>query len=812
MSSVPTSAWLESAFDDLRQAARSFGRSPLFTTLVVATLTIGIGASTAVFSVVDRLLFRGLPYAGPDRLVSWGITGPVDENEFMLGSSYARWRPHLNPFDSVISLSPWLEGDLGDLNPVRVRCIPVEANFLATFGLKVAAGRDFTRDDDRPHAPRVALVSYVLWTSRFGANPSLLDHAVTLDDQPTRIVGVLPKDFELPTLGHADILIPQQLDVNAELRGNMRFLRAFGRLKNGVSIQQSRQQLQPLFQTTLQTEVPPPLRKEVHLTVRSLRDRQFSNVRLASWLLFGAVLALLLIACANVANLLLARSAARQRELAMRAALGATRARLVRHALTESFVLASAGAIAGCLFARVLLRLLVARAPEGLLHLDKAAIDGRVLLFTAALSFLAAMLFGLAPALERPRAESLTGSRVIGGRRPLLRHLLVSVQIAISLVLLTGASLFLRSFLALQNQPLGLQPARTLTASFELSHHAYQTPEKLTHFYNQLETNLAQIPGVAAFALSDSVPPGGWIHSRPLSNMSVIGRPPLPSAGGTVFFRYVSSDYFRLLHIPILQGRSLNETDRAKSQNSIVLSAKLARRIFGNSNPLGAQLVLSPQTPPLAVVGIAGEVKNNGLENPAAPEYYVARKLSLDPGMGSRGVALIQSAVSPETLAKWIRAQVASLDPRLTLVIETFKNRLDQQADRPRFVTLLTGLFAAFGLVLASVGLGGVMAFLVNQQTREIGVRMAVGATPANIIALIMRHAAVWTAGGIVIGLGASLALTHVAQALLFEISPYDPLSLLVAVAILSLAALLAALWPSHRASRIDPAISLRIE
>ncbi len=394
----------------------------------------------------------------------------------------------------------------------------------------------------------------------------------------------------------------------------------------------------------------------------------------------------------------------------------------------------------------------------------------------------------------------------------MLRHLLVATQIAVSLVLLTAASLFIRSFLALQHQALGLQPAHTVTASFELSHHTYQTPEKLTSFYNQLETKLAQIPGVTAFALSDSVPPGGWIHSRPFSNLAVLGRPPLSSAGGTVLFRYVSPDYFRVLRIPILQGRALNNADRTRSQNSIVLSATLARRIFGTQNPLGQHIFLDPSDPPLTIVGVAADVKNNGLANPPEPEYYKSRKRTADPGMGSRAVALIQSAVSTRALAPWIRAEVASLDPRLSVTIETLRQRVDQQADRPRFITVLIGLFAVLGLVLAAVGLYGVMAFLVNERTREIGVRMAVGATPGNIAKLIVKHAATWTIGGMALGLCPSFALTRLARSLLFQISPNDPLSLFVAALVLASAAFLATIWPSRRAAKVDPAVLLRAE
>lgn len=797
---------------DLRYTLRGFRRSPLFTAVVLLTLAIGIGATTAVFSVVDRLLFRSLPYGDPDRLVSFGITGPIDENEFLLGESYVRWSPHMTPFQAATSLSPWVEGDLGDQNPKRVRCIPVQANFLSTFGLHVAAGHDFTPDDDRPHAPRVALISFGLWKSRFGGSSTFLGQTVTLDDQPTRLIGVLPSDFELPTLGRADVLIPQQLDATAELRGATRFLRTFARLKPGISVAEARQQLQPLFRTTLNTEVPPPLRPEVHLMVRSLRDRQVSDVRLASWLLFGAVLALLLIACANAANLLLARLLARQREWAMRAALGAGRSRLIRQVLTESLVLTLTAAVAGCLFAWLLVRMLLALAPEGLLHLHEAGIDGRVLGFTLVVSMAAALLFGSAPALDAPRSETLTGWHATTGDRRLLRHLLVTVQIAISLFLLTIASLFIRSFLTLQHQALGLQPARIVAASFELSHHTYQTPEKLTNFYNQLEAKLAQIPGVTTLALSDSIPPGGWSHSRPFSNMAIVGKPPLASAGGMVVFRYVTPNYFRLLHVPILQGRSFGDADRSASQNSIVLSSNLARRLFGRTNALVQSIKLGPQGAPLTVIGVVGDVKNNGLENPPEPEYYVVRKRTPDPGMGSRCVALFESSVAMSALAPWIRTQVASLDPRLAVTIETLRQRVDEQADRPRFITVLVGLFAVLGVVLAAVGLYGVMAFLVNQQMREIGVRIAIGATPGNIAALIIKHAAEWTAGGMALGLCASFVLTRLARSLLFHVSPHDPLSLVLAGLVLAAAAFLATIWPSRRAAKVDPAVLLRAE
>ncbi len=806
--------WTETVLQDIQFALRGFRHSPLFTAIAVLTLAIGIGATTAVFSVVDRLLFRSLPYPDADRLVSFGITGPIDDNEFMLGSGYVDWRSRLPPFKAVTSMSPWLDSDLGDRQPMRVRCTPVEANFLSTLRVRPMLGHDFTRRDDLPNAPRVALISYGLWKSRFGANPAALNQTVNLDDQPTRIIGVLPKTFELPTLGAADVLLAQQLNETEQRRGTGRFLRTFARLKDVISLAQAREELQPFFRAT-QASVPPSLRKEVHLMVRSLRDRQFYDVRLASWMLFGAVIALLLIACANVANLLLARAAGRQRELAMRAALGARRSRLMRQTLTESLLLALCGGLAGGAFAWMLLRMLVAVGAESLLSLNQTTLDPRVLLFALATCILSAILFGLIPALERPKPEALTGWHAVGPARGLLRHLLIASQIAISLILLTGASLFVRSLWKLERQSVGLDPSRTVTASFELNHHRYSTPEKLTSIYNRLEAKLEQIPGVTAFALSDSIPPGGWVHSRPFSNMAIVGQPPLPSEGGMVDFRQITPDYFRVLQIRILAGRAFNEQDRTASQNSVILSAKLARRMFGNNNPLGQRIILSAGSSPLAVVGIVADVKNNGLTNAADPEYYRVRKLAPDQGdmlLGYRGVALFRGSLSTAALASWIRAEVADVDPSLPVTIETMQDRLHEQSERPRFLTVLVSLFAVFGVSLAAIGLYGVMAFLVGQQTREIGVRVAIGATPRDVVFLILKHAATWTAAGTAAGLAGSFALTRLARGLLFEISPADPISLSVAVAVLALPALIACWQPSYRAAKIDPAVSLRYE
>src|SRR6202167_1967804 len=399
---------------DLRYAARGFVRSPTFTLAALFAIALGTGAGTAVFSVVDRILFRSLPYPQADRLVSVGFVAPIIPQEFMLGADYVEWRARQQPFESIASWSGINDCDLTGANPVRLACAQVEASFLPTLGVQPMAGRNFTRDEDRPNAPPVALLSYGLWQSRFGGDRNVVGKTFPLEGQSATILGVLPPDFEMPTLEHADVLAPQALDEAQQHRPNTgRPLWSIARLKSGVTPAQPAAALQPLFQESLQY-VPGPFRKEVSLRVRALRDRQIHDARLASWILLGAVLAVLLIACANVANLLLARAATRQRELAVRLALGANRRRLVRQTLTESLLLAVAGGVAGCLLAAALLRIFVAIPPEGIPRLQQATVDWRVLLFTLAVSLTCGIVFGLAPALEHPRPETLAGWRSLG--------------------------------------------------------------------------------------------------------------------------------------------------------------------------------------------------------------------------------------------------------------------------------------------------------------------------------------------------------------------------------------------------------------
>jgi putative ABC transport system permease protein len=802
--------------NDLRYALRGFRRNPIFTLTAVFAIVLGIGATTAVFSVVDRILFRRLPYPDDARLVSVGIVAPsLDSNEFLFADSLVRWRRNQTPFAGIASFNFIVDCDLTERNPARLRCARVDSSFLPTFGIQPLAGRNFTREEDLPNAPKVALLFYGFWRSRMGGDTGAIGKSISIDGQTTTIVGVLPRDFELFNLSHADLLVPEALNEAAEHSGQA--FRVFARLKPGVTLQQATARMQPLFARDL-LDAAPEFRRELKLVIRPLRDRQIQNARLASWVLLGGVIAVLLIACANVANLLLARSAMRRRELAVRAAIGAGRARLVRQAITESLLLAFLGAAGGCLFAWGLLRVFIAIAPGGIPRLEQATLDARVLLFALAACLLAGVLFGLAPAFESPRVEALVGGRAIGSPRGIFRQMLVAAQIAVSLLLLTGASLLLRSLWKLESVPLGVDTDNVLTAHFVLGR-GYARDARQLGFFEELEARLKRLPGAAAVAISDSIPPSGGTLGRPFSDIGVEGRPPLAErAGGMVAWRYVTPGYFAALGIPILRGRPFREEDRQPAGYAVILSETLARRLFPFDDPLGKHVLKTARGQWFAVVGIAGDVRNVGPARAADPEYYVVRKhvpdetfQNEDDGWHSASV-VIRSPLNSRAMAVWLRAEFAAMDATLPVEVETMRQRVGELAERPRFNAMLLTLFAAMGMLLAGIGLYGVLGFLVTLRTQEIGVRMALGATPAGITMLLLGQAAVWALAGAGLGLSGSLFAMRVLRSLLFEVPERDPWALIAAPVLLLLVALIAAWIPSRRAARVDPMQALRQE
>jgi predicted permease len=817
--------WLDTVAQDVRYALRGFRRNAAFTITVIATLALGIGATTAVFSVVDRILFRSLPYAHDDRLVSIGLSQSLEKQEFMLGGFFFEWRDNQKPFEAVAAQGTMLHAcDLVEANPAQLNCIHVQAGFLPLLGISPILGRNFLPEEDQPNSPRVALISYGLWQDRYNRDAGILSRQIDVDGSPARVIGVLPKGFELPTLQAPDVMLPMALNEGLERKANPGTpMRAFARLKPGISIEQAKAEMDPLFVHTRDLLIPPQIRKDFHLSIRSLRDRETQDVHLMAWILLAAVLAVLLIACANVASLMMARGEARERELAVRFALGASRGRLIRQTLTEAVLLSFAGATAGIALAEGLLRVFLAMAPTGIPFLSKASLDLRIVLFTVILSLVCGALFGLLPALQTPRAVALAARTAKSRRRAVLRQSLVVGQIAMSMVLLSGAALLIRSFANMERQSLGIETQGVLTARIALPGFRYTTAQKKMEFYLQTEAALRRLPGIRAVSFSDSVPPGGWHDARRYSELAVAGKPrPEQGIGGSVISRGVTPDYFQALNIPIIRGRNFSEADRNGTEPLVVLSRLLAARLFPGEDPIGKRMQTGHDGPWSTIVGVAENARNGGLTEQDVPEVYILRRSVVQDwgeraqvGEGISGAApvmIVDAALPPAAVAPWVRSQIAGIDSTVPVKIETLTEQVNRLADRPRFETALVGFFAFCGLLMALIGLYGVIAFVAAQRTQEIGVRMALGATRVDILRLIAGEGVRLIVLGGALGLAVALAAARLLKSLLFNVGTHDPAIYGAVLAVLALVALAATLIPARAAMRVEPVAALRCE
>ncbi len=814
-------SWLyETILQDVRFALRGFRRNPAFTLTVIATLALGIGATTAVFSVVDRILFRSLPYADDDRLVSVGLVQSLEKQEFMLGGFFYEWRDNQQPFSSLTFEQGTHDCNLTDVHPVHLQCGSISQNFLPTLGIAPVLGRNFLAEEDQPHGPAVAMISDGLWLSRFNRDPGILNKNISLDEHSVRIVGVLPRTFEMPRLQPVDIVLPAQMDVAAQHTLNSGIglpMWAFARLKPGIGIDRARLQMQPLFLHTQQW-IPAEIRNDFHLQVRSVRDRQMQDAYRAAWFLLGGVFAVLLIACANVASLFSARGAARGRELAVRSALGASRGRLVRQTMTEAWMLAMAGAVAGGVLAELLLHVFIAIGHAGLPFLAKARLDLRVIAFTIMISLVCALFFGILACLEKPRALSLAARAASSRSHARLWRMLVALQIAISAVLLSSSGLLIKSFAHLESQSLGMEPRNVLTVHVALNPEHY--PKGFNDFYLRAEAALRQLPGVTAVGMSSSLPPDGWHDGMRYSEIFVVGQPPAQQGtGGSVTSRTVTPDYFRVLQIPIVRGAGFTEAERNSTGHLLVLSQLLASRLFPGEDPIGRHIQFGTFNPYFVadptlftVAGVAGNVKNAGLTAQDEPEFYTLGN-NRDPQAWSlHHYFLLETALPASVVAPWIRARMAPLDSTAPVEIRSLSQDVNELGDRPRFATALLGFFAGCGLLMAVIGLYGVIAYVASQRTQEIGVRMALGATRLNILRLILREGVRMVSFGGLLGLAIALVLSRLMQSLLFQVSPHDP-SIYVAVAVLlALVALAATLLPARSAMQVDPVEALRRE
>jgi predicted permease len=815
--------WLDNLLRDVRYALRGFGRNPAFTVTVIATLALGIGATTAVFSVVDRILFRSLPYANDERLVSLGLSQSLEKQEFTLGGFFYEWRDNQRPFEAVTFEQGVGECNLTEGNPLHLHCGLVAGGFLSTLGVALQIGRNFLPQEDEPNGPKSAIISDALWLGRYNRDPGVLHRTIDVDDRAIPIVGVLPKNFEMPRLQSVDLLFPAQMDPAVQHTVNSGIgypMWAFARLKPGVSVAQAKADMEPLYLHTQQW-IPPQIRQDFHLQVRSIRDRQMQDAYMAARILLGAVFAVLLIACANVGSLFSARGAVRERELAVRSALGASRGRLIRQTMTEALVLAGAGLVAGCLLAEALLRAFVSIAPSGIPFLAKAQIDLRIIVFSLLVSLVCVTLFGILPAMEKPRTESLVSRSTLSQGHASLRRILVAVQIAVSVVLLTGASLLVKSFRNLESQTLGMSTRNVLALHVPLTWQRYPSTQAIMDFYLRTETALKHVPGVTAVVISDSIPPDAdsWHDARRYADLHVDGKQAAPEGvNDSVVRRMVTPSYFRVLQIPLIEGRDFQEEERTIPGSPMILSRLLASRLFPGVNPVGKHIQFGTFNPYFAlekavytVIGVAADVRNDGLANQDLPEFYELRGNQAD-DWNNHNVILLESETPVGTVAPWIRSQIARIDPTVPVDIAPLSESVSKLADRPRFETALVGFFAACGLMMAVIGLYGVIAFIATQRTHEIGVRMALGASRADILRLIAGEGARLIVLGGVLGLAAAIGTTRLLKSLLFQVGPHDPVSFVAVAVLLALLALAATLLPARAAMKIDPIGALRCE
>ena len=791
---------------DVRYALRGLVRQPTFAWTAIAAAALGIGATTAIFSVVDRILFRPLPYAYEERLVSTGMLAPLDTNEFLFAQSYLALRQTSRPFEAVTAFEAGaFEVDLNMEQPVRLKAVRLERNFFATLGVALAAGRTFSEDEDRRGGPPVAIVSAGLWRQPLGGR---LPATIELDGQSVQVVGVAPADFELPTLTKADVLLPMALDPTRERAG--RAFRVFARLPAGLSIERARAEIAPFATAQLET-VPPRFRKEIRWAVQSVRDRQVGSSRLASHALLGAAFALLLIACANIANLLLARAVGREKEFAVRTALGASRGRLVRQMLTESLLLGLAGGVVGCGVAWAVLRMVVQLGAGAMPRLEEATLDARVLLAAAMVSLGASVLFGLAPAWRRA-----------SGPRGGLRASMVAAQMALSVVLLASAGLLLRTLWTLESTRTGMDAEQVVTARFVLSKQRFgASPQAQVDFFSELDRRLAAGPGVTAAAVTDSLPPTGGTRGRPYSTIEIEGELPAPEgSGGMVAWRYVTPGYFAALGIRVVEGRGFSTEDQARDANAILLNQTLARKMFPRGGAVGRRLLKTREGQWHTVVGVVADVRNRGLERGADPEFYIVRKPAPDgnfanaePPLGWRsGVAIVRTSVAPALAAAFLRDTIQEFDATMPVTVETMPERMRGVTMRPRFQARLLVAFGATGLALAAIGIYGTLAYLVAQRRRELGIRLALGATRRNLVGLVLGQTGRWLAAGLVGGILLAIGAARATRNLLFGVAPSDPWALGAAAALLGVVALLAAAAPAWRAATIDPSRVLREE
>ena len=804
--------WEDEMIQDFRFGVRMLLKNKGFTVVAVLTLALGIGANTAIFTVVEAVLLRPLPFAAPERLLWLGGWVGNDKEQGVTPADFLDYRDQGQSFEQLAaSVSDSVPMNLsGDGEPERLHGGLVTINYLDVFGVKPELGRTFLPEDEHDSPTSVVVLSHGLWTRRFNADPSILNQTIMLDNRKVTVIGVMPAQFQYPK----GVEIWQPFGFPSSLQNPFRsrefhFLRPVGRLKSGVTIAQAQAEVEAIA-GQLQS-LYPKTNANQSLFLMPLQERLVGNVKPMLLMLFGAVGSILLIACANVANLLLARAASRQKEIAVRAALGASRGRIVRQLLTESLTLALLGSACGVLLAQWGARLLVKLSAGYIPRIDKIHINAPVLIFTLAVALITGLFFGLVPALQSTRLD-LTGTLKEGGKgasggvqshRTL--NLLVICEVSLAVVLLTGAGLLVNSFVRLQQVSLGFDEKNLLTARIDLPN-PYAQPEKKTQFFEQLQQRMTTLPGVEAV---------GLITELPLANQSADFRFKIGGSSTQVSeqnvhadIRNVNHDYFRAIRIPLLRGRNFTEAEVHDNAPVVLISEVFARRYFIDEDPIGKYIRMDlPDQKPSEIIGIVGDVRHRGLDGDLRQTVYFP---SLRLGYSN---LVIRTATDPGSLAEALRKQVTAIDPNQPVSnVNLMEQWVSESVAQPRFRTFLLGGFSIVALILAVVGIYGVMTYAVTQRTHEIGIRVALGAQTRDVFTLILARGLKLATLGVLVGLSAAVALTRWMESFLFGVRPTDPLTFGVTASGLLCVALVACWIPARRATNVDSMVALRHE
>ncbi|HEY7180989.1 MAG TPA: ABC transporter permease [Blastocatellia bacterium] len=813
--------WEDEMFQDLRYGLRMLRKNPGFTFIAVLTLCLGIGANTAIFSVVNAVLLRSLPYRQPDRLVLLGYYRARALNDFASGAEFLEWRDQAKSFDQIAAYRFDTADLTGSGDPERLNAGFASADLFATLGVAPAIGRTFTSQEDTADGAQAVILSDNLWRRRFGSDPQVIGRTLTLGGQSRTVIGIMPPGFRL--LDEVELWLPLALDVNQQLsrQGNEVRLKVIARLKPSVALETARADLSAILARQRQS-FPQDYRfwGDVQVRVTGLAESLVGNVRLALLALFGAVLFVLLIACANVANLTLARSAARQKEMAIRAAVGAGRFRLARQSLTESLLLSVAGGVAGLLAAKWGVMLIVAFSPDWIARIGESRVDVRALGFTCLVALFASLLAGLLPALQASKPdvnETLKAQSSAAGKRGWRRAMpaLMITELALSLVLLAGAGLMIKSFLRLMAVPKGFNPdgVLMLTLTPSLARYPTQSPQREAYYREVLE-RVRSLPGIQSAGLASKTPLEGGMM---IAQLNIEGRPLFEQGKGPVIdVNVISPEYLQTMGTELLAGRHFSAQDGADAPKVVIINETVAKRFFPNENPLGHRLL---RQTPITIVGVARDTRQLRLDQETRLESYLPYTQTPD---WDRGMVLA-ARVAPgqnnpaglASLAGAIRRQAQTIEPNEpvnpVVPLEERISRSRAVAGR-RFQMLLFGVFAGIALVIAAVGIYGVISYAVSQRTQEIGVRMALGAQAGDVLRMVVWRGMSLTLIGVALGLAAALALTRVMKNLLFEVSAADPATFALITLLLVGVAFIASYIPARRATKVDPLVALRSE